>query len=277
MNDLKMIASDMDGTFLSDDKLYDIERFIKQLEFMKEHDIKFVAASGNQVQHLKHIFKPAIERGFKLDYVASNGALVVSGDEIVHASTLTKEQMSKVIQWNADNPASSGNLVVLNGINGSYVSNHATEQHIKLLKIWYHNLRQVEKFAEVEDDILEVTFIWNLNENVSERVEELRQVFGDQLHATGSGFGSVDILAPNANKATGLQYLQDRYGIQNDQIVVFGDNQNDLEMLKKYPQGGYVMPNAEEFMHDQVELKALADNNNDGVLKTIDSLLENLN
>lgn len=271
-----MIASDMDGTFLSDDKLYDVELFTQQLEFMKNHGIRFVAASGNKVEHLKHMFKPVLERGYQLDYVSSNGALIVSGDEIVHASTLNVDQMNKVIKWNAENPANSGNLIVLNGLNGTYVSNHATEQHMKLLKIWYPDLQQVEKFADVMEDILEVTFIWNLNENVSDRVAELRQVFGDELHATGSGFGSVDILAPGTNKATGLQYLQDRFDIANDQIAVFGDNQNDLEMLKKYPKG-YVMPNAEDFMHQQIKLKALADNNNNGVLKTIESLFKEMN
>lgn len=270
-----MIATDMDGTFLSDDKLYDIEWFIEQMQFMKKHDIRFVAASGNQVQHLKHIFRPVLEHGLELDFVASNGSLVVSGDKIVHASVLTKDQMKKVVEWNANNPANSGNLVVLNGLKGSYVSNHATPQHIKLLNMWYHDLQQVEKFYEVDDDILEVTFIWNLNEDIASRVKELRSVFGDELHATGSGFGSVDILAPNTNKATALQFLQEYYQIDNQQITTFGDNQNDLEMLEKYP-NSFVMPNADSFMHQQIKSEALADNNHDGVLKTMASLFEKI-
>jgi Cof subfamily protein (haloacid dehalogenase superfamily) len=265
MEDIRMIATDMDGTFLADDKHYDIEWFAKLLDIMKEKNIRFVAASGNQIQHLRKMLQPILDRGYQIDYVASNGALIEANRQLVHASVLTKDQMRKVIEWNANTPANSENLVILNGIKGSYVSNHATDAQIKEISEWYHDLHQVEKFAEVDDDILEVTFLWGFFDDVSAHVEELRKIFGDSLHATGSGFGSVDILAPGANKATGLQYLQDRFDIENEQVIVFGDNQNDLEMLHKYDHA-FVMPNAEEFMKRQIPQLALSDNQSDGVL-----------
>ncbi len=48
---IKLIAVDMDGTFLSDQKTYNRERFMAQYQQMKAQGIRFVVASGNQYYH----------------------------------------------------------------------------------------------------------------------------------------------------------------------------------------------------------------------------------
>ncbi|VDZ94978.1 Protein ybjI [Salmonella enterica subsp. enterica] len=46
---IKLIAVDMDGTFLSDQKTYNRDRFMAQYQQMKRQGIRFVVASGNPV------------------------------------------------------------------------------------------------------------------------------------------------------------------------------------------------------------------------------------
>ncbi|MDR0899383.1 MAG: HAD-IIB family hydrolase [Lactobacillaceae bacterium] len=271
---VKIIASDMDGTFLSDSKHFDNQRFMKQLDFMNEHDIKFVAATGNKITHIKEMFKVPLEQGYQISSVASNGAATYDGDKLVHAAFLSQEQILKVINWNAKYPDNEDNLVVITGLKYSYVSNHATKGIIELIKGWYHDTIQVEKFAEVKDDILEVTFIWR-NEDIAHQVQMLREVFGPELHSTGSGFGNVDILAANTNKATGMSFLQDRWHVSDDEVITFGDNENDIEMLRKFKRS-YVMKNAEPFMLDEFKNVTRLDNNHDGVLDQIDKILEDI-
>lgn len=53
---IKLIAVDMDGTFLSDQKTYNRERFMAQYRQMKERGIRFVVASGNQYYQLISFF-----------------------------------------------------------------------------------------------------------------------------------------------------------------------------------------------------------------------------
>lgn len=53
---IKMIAVDMDGTFLDDQKEYNRERFEKIFRQLQEKGIKFVVASGNQYFQLKSFF-----------------------------------------------------------------------------------------------------------------------------------------------------------------------------------------------------------------------------
>ena len=49
----KAVAIDMDGTFLRDDKSYDKKLFSELLNKMKEKDIHFIVASGNQFERTR--------------------------------------------------------------------------------------------------------------------------------------------------------------------------------------------------------------------------------
>ena len=46
---VKVIVTDMDGTFLNDAKTYNQPRFMAQYQELKKRGIEFVVASGNQV------------------------------------------------------------------------------------------------------------------------------------------------------------------------------------------------------------------------------------
>lgn len=54
---VKMVAVDMDGTFLDDRKQYDRPRFMACYQMMKQRGIRFVVASGNQYYQLKSFFR----------------------------------------------------------------------------------------------------------------------------------------------------------------------------------------------------------------------------
>ena len=226
---IKMIASDMDGTFLTANDAYNRHRFERVLDQLQEKDVRFVAASGRQVKNLQQLFAPTIAKGYEINFVGSNGAMVATPDEQLYSVHLSPAQLHQVIEWNAKNPESAENIIIMTGDKATYVSNHATGPVADMVFQFYPNVKQVEKLMEVDDHILEVTFVWP-NDEVQQHVAELRQVFGDELHATGSGFGSVDVLGKGVDKATGLQVLQDYYDILDREVMTFGDNGNDLEM-----------------------------------------------
>lgn len=52
---IKLVAVDMDGTFLDDQMHYNRTIFRKIYNYFKENDIYFVVASGNQYLSLIHI------------------------------------------------------------------------------------------------------------------------------------------------------------------------------------------------------------------------------
>lgn len=99
----------------------------------------------------------------------------------------------------------------------------------------------------------------------------LRERLGDMVTAVTTGHGSIDLIIPGIHKANGLRLLQARWGIEDDEVVTFGDSGNDLEMLRQ-ARFGFAMENA------SAEAKAAArylapDNNQQGVLQVIDRIL----
>lgn len=273
MMTIKLIASDMDGTFLTSQDAYDQARFAKVLAQLKEQNVRFVAASGRQLANLEELFAPMADYGLldQIDYIGSNGSVVAVPGQVLSAVYLTAEQIQKVIQWNAKHASINENLIVLAGTKGTYVSNHATAEIIAMLSQFYPNVTQVEKLLDIDDQILGVSFIWPHDE-VQKYVKIIEDLFGDDIHVTGSGFGSVDILPKDVNKANALEILQDYYDLTDNQVMVFGDNSNDLEMLQKY-EHAFLMPNAADFMHTAHDKEAVATNVETGVLKTIEKEL----
>ncbi|QAT66203.1 HAD-IIB family hydrolase [Bacillus glycinifermentans] len=91
---IKLIAVDMDGTFLDDEIKYNKERFMKQYRELKARGIKFVVASGNPYYQLKSFF-PSIEN--EIAFVAENGAYIVDSGQELFSGEMSKETIKKII------------------------------------------------------------------------------------------------------------------------------------------------------------------------------------
>ena len=75
---IKMVAVDMDGTFLNDERTYDKTMFLSLFKQMQAHHIHFLPA-GSQYQRLRHEFAEVADQ---MDYISQNGAIVHSGGEL---------------------------------------------------------------------------------------------------------------------------------------------------------------------------------------------------
>lgn len=56
---------------------------------------------------------------------------------------------------------------------------------------------------------------------------------GDIMVPVTTGHGSIDLIIPGVHKANGLRILQARWGIEDSEVVAFGDSGNDVEMLRQ--------------------------------------------
>ena len=77
---IKLIATDMDGTFLDGNGAYDKTRFDALLTKLEQANIHFVAASGRQLLALEAMFADFADR---IIFVAENGGIVKYRDDIL--------------------------------------------------------------------------------------------------------------------------------------------------------------------------------------------------
>lgn len=75
---VKVIATDMDGTFLNSKGSYDHNRFQRILKQLQERDIRFVVASSNPYRQLREHFPDCHEQ---LTFVGENGANIISKNQ----------------------------------------------------------------------------------------------------------------------------------------------------------------------------------------------------
>lgn len=119
--DIKLVAVDMDGTFLDSKQTYDRARFMKIYQKMKAQGVHFVVASGNQYYQLAGFFDEIKD---EIGFVAENGAWVRDGQEEVFAVSIPKQDVQDITKAIAEVDEEFGLLgYVLCGKQSGYVLN----------------------------------------------------------------------------------------------------------------------------------------------------------
>lgn len=138
---VKVIVTDMDGTFLNDAKQYDRPRFLAQFAQLRQQGIEFVVASGNQYYQLISFFPEIREQ---ISFVAENGALVYEhGKQLFHGE-LTRHESQVVIGELLKDPQLN---FVACGLQSAYVSDRAPDAFVELMSKHYHRLQRVSEIG----------------------------------------------------------------------------------------------------------------------------------
>lgn len=267
-----MIAVDMDGTFLDDQKKYNKDRFIEQFNKMNDQNIHFVIASGNRLDTLKRYFG---ELAPKLSYIAENGAHVVHQTEELEASIMDRD-VSRNCMAIFENY--SDIRVIVCGKNNVYIREEDLQKNIEKdsefendISRYFVSHEVVPNFESIDDDIFK--FAIKTPKDKSDYYNELfQQVLPDEVQPTSSGFQFIDVIQKDQHKGNGIQILQEFWGLSNDEVAAFGDNGNDLEMLNHVTYS-FAMENAIDEAKE-VAKYTIGHNNDDAVLDTIDKILD---
>ncbi|GDM18709.1 sugar-phosphatase YbiV [Escherichia coli] len=250
---VKVIVTDMDGTFLNDAKTYNQPRFMAQYQELKKRGIEFVVASGNQYYQLISFFP---ELKDEISFVAENGELTRHESRIVIGELLKDKQLN----------------FVACGLQSAYVSENAPEAFVALMAKHYHRLKAVKDYQEIDD----VLFKFSLNlpdEQIPLVIDKLHIALDGIMKPVTSGFGFIDLIIPGLHKANGISRLLKRWDLSPQNVVAIGDSGNDAEMLKM-ARYSFAMGNAAENIK-QIARYATDDNNHEGALNVIQAVLDN--
>ncbi|MCM0582445.1 HAD family hydrolase [Weissella diestrammenae] len=263
----KLFATDLDGTFLNDYKKFNRRRFTEILAQLETQQAHFVVATGRDIDMIQKDFADYLG---KIDIVANNGALVVAADgTVLHTQTLASTAVIDAVDAIESMPFKLTRGAVFVSAHHKYMLKR--HKDFSITNLVFRRLvgvtTYIDDLSEIEEPILKITFGFEADDTML-FIQQAQAKLGEHAHVTTSGYGSVDIVGPGINKAAGIQYVANHYGLAlADDLVAFGDGLNDLEMLKaaKYP---FAMPNGDEGLTEMFPL-AVADNNHAGVLETI--------
>jgi 5-amino-6-(5-phospho-D-ribitylamino)uracil phosphatase len=254
-----LIALDLDGTLLTDDKIIS-ERTLKAIAQVKEAGHEVVISTGRPYRASKMYYQ---QLQLTTPIVNFNGAYVhhpLDNSWGVYHESLPLEVAREVIHSCREYELKNMYAEVMDDI-------FAEKQEEEIMPIFHYlkddivhgdllkNLKNPPTCLLIDSDESHVASIRNHLSNVHAEVIDHRR-WAAPHHI-------IEIVKAGMNKAIGLQKVASFYDIPRKNIIAFGDEDNDLEMIE-YAGMGVAMENAIQ------PLKSLANhttfsNQNDGI------------
>ena len=217
---IKLIACDLDGTLLHPGEREPRSEAFELIDELHRRGIVFMPASGRQYASLRYLFAPVAD---ELAYVCENGALVMSeGRAVVKRSmerSLAMDIANAVVAYpHADVTLScEGHLYTMSG-NDAFVDHLRYEVH-----------------CDVADQ--------------PAALEYFERLFSDRVDVMTSGTEWTDFIGFDSGKGSALADYGRALGISPYEMMAFGDNENDRDMLNVVGHP-YLMENCNPTMRD---------------------------
>lgn len=256
---VRLIASDMDGTLLDDEKNLPAD-FGKMLDTIEKLGMKFVIASGRSYSALEYLFGDMCKR---LDFICDNGAYVVVDGKPYEPSVIPDKSVKDIIRICEETGNTSP---VLCGEKGIYYPKSAQKQFEKEVNNFYINFNAVENLCEVDDNIFKIAICDILNP-VNNIYPVMKEKYENQFSLQVSGPLWMDVMNKGVDKGKALAAIRKKLGISKSEVMAFGDYYNDISLLNE-AEYSYTMANACEDMHKYSAYRTLSNNEN-GVIKAI--------
>ena len=260
---IKLIVTDVDETLVPEGT-YDINpEYYDVIRQLTEKGILFAAASGRHDSGVRKLMKPVEDTVFAL---SANGTCVTRRGEMLAYWEIAQDLFLKVLEkmrmYHPD--------IILADRPECVYTDTSDEEMFRWIHDGYRvDVRKCPDLAHLVSPILK-TAMW-VNEDAALYVDRMREQFVNELNIMTAGDHWVDIVAREADKATAVAAIQERYGILPEETIAFGDNGNDIGMLKLAGHS-YAVENARD------EVKSAADEvigpmREDAVLKVLKGLL----
>lgn len=262
LNNIKFIATDMDGTLLNEHSQLD-PKFFDLYERLAERDIIFAAASGRQYYSLIETFAPLKDR---MMFVAENGTLVMHQGKELYSCTLEKSEIESIIQ---EARAIEGAHVVLCGKKSAYIETQDKQATTEFAK-YYQRCDYVEDLLSVEDEFIKVA-ICHFGGSQEHVAQAINAKFSADYQVVVSAKIWLDVMNAQASKGAAIKHLQQSLGFSYEQTMSFGDYLNDFEMLQE-SYHSYAMENAHPQLKEIARFSAPS-NIDAGVFKVLEDML----
>lgn len=252
----RLIASDLDGTLLGPDgePTKDLADAVGKL---RRKGIHFVAASGRMYTTQKEIAQKVC---VSYSVIAYNGAVTVCEDGTITRRRIDAETVRGIVGYCY--------------VRGYYVQCYyngvlRTKEDSPLLRsdpdsrfaeIQFVNLLETESKPSVKVVILPGS------ENVPAVMSDIKSMY-PKLYVTQSGPHVIEVMPGGVNKATALESICERLGIESDEVIAFGDGMNDIPMIR-WAGLGVAVGNAPDAVKKAATVVATK-NGPDGVLEVL--------
>lgn len=233
---VRLIASDIDGTLLQNGAREIPGEIFDEIARLDRKGIFFCPASGRQYHSLRRLFAPVADR---VPFLCENGAVIFgpgSPGPVLVKIPMPRQDAEAVC---ADILAHPELEVLISGERTSYLCPRGDDIVHIIRDVTGNNTVIVPRPEDVPEDIVKLAAYCPGGTAPYER--EMNGRWGGRFHVAVAGETWLDFTL--ADKGTGLTALCGALGYDLSEVMAFGDNFNDLSMLRSVGRP-YLMENA---------------------------------
>lgn len=259
---IKLVVSDIDGTLLEDGGHQIKQELFDTILRLRKQGIQFAAASGRQWASIEAVFEPIKEKIF---YLSDNGAYIGCHGRNLFLNTIDRRIVMDIV----DMVRTQKDLdVMLGGADYVYLETRNREFINWMVHGYRFQVKEVEDLKQVKDNFIKVSVY--KKDSIEAATVKIREAFEDRLKITISGDMWMDCMASGVNKGEAVKVLQESLGITVQETMAFGDQLNDMEMLKQ-AYYSFAIGNARQEVKEAARFQTDT-NKRDGVLKILNLL-----
>lgn len=266
---IKLIAIDMDETFLRSDKTYDVARFKRVEKQLREQGVVFVIASGNSYDKLRDCFD---EETLSWIYLAGdNGNHILQGDQLLKTNDIDRATAIEIANYLN---VQEDYYPIIRTTERSYALESMPQRIYEHFEKYNPIMTKLPSFSEVPEaeHIVKIAII---GEKTLAENKVMMQWIKDQyanVSAVTSGDIWLDVFHPQGGKGSAIAYFQDKYNVLPEETIAFGDSLNDLTMMQAV---GYsvAMGNADPELA-QICRYQIGTNNDQAVLDVLEAIVD---
>ena len=259
---IKAIFMDMDGTLLKSDHTMS-DKLKEKLIELDKNGVKIFISTGRMYAAALPYLK---QLGITTPVITYNGGKIVDPSTSETLYPVTAETVKRVIEVSRE----TGIHLNLYSDDKLYVENETPEGKAYAEKTGL-------KYVLVNfDEFIGKTSTKALFLGENEKLVKLKEELERELPQSIFVFSQptyLEVLNKGVSKGKAVKELMNKYGFSEDEVMTFGDQWNDFDMLKlvKY---GYLMGNAsedlkKEFTEDRITLS----NDDEGIYHIIKDIL----
>ncbi len=269
----KLVVCDMDGTLLNS-KAEVSERTKRALKKLFEKNIHVAIATG-RIYTSARVYAKYL--GLVTPIIACNGGIVkdLADNRIIYDSPIRKEDCLKVFDICKQNnvyfhfytqDVFYTEKLEMPSLKYSEWNKTLKEEDridIRVIQDAYaHLLQKDEKIYKIQLNSNDLQLLANMRE----KIEEIQTIT-----CSKSWHNNIEVMNKNVSKGNAVRHLAESLGVKREEVVCFGDNENDISMLS-YAGLGIAMGNAEDVVKEQAD-HVTTTNDEDGVAVALEKFV----
>lgn len=250
----RLAVFDIDDTLLASNKTF-LKSTLTSIKKLKQQQVNVAIATGRNLAMAQAVIK----RLDLKDFVLCNGSAAFANRHQVHEHTLSRENMTRLVHAADENQVD----IIFESLDGLHAHTHPSAVTNQVLRQFQAPKLSYDPDYYQDHEIYQAMMFYP--HAVDAQLPHAAEFSFVRFHENG-----VDIIPKVGSKAQGVAKLAASLNVAPENVVAFGDNLNDREMLKSAGIG-IAMGNAAPEIQAQADLTT-RDCDHDGIAHGLKSI-----